>query len=85
MIFGAILTLFKTVAIFIINLLPAFPNMASWVNTSISPLIDLVVAANYFINVQVVAGCLITVIVFTNIQFVWSGIMWIVRKIPGVS
>ena len=85
MILEAIIGVFKAIALFIINRLPAFPNFASFVSTSLTPVFDVLYSANYFIDLRVCAACLLAMIVFANIEFVWSIIMWIVRKIPGVS
>ena len=85
MIFEAILNIFKAIAIFIINLLPAFPDLSGWVNTSLTPLFNVFFAVNYFIDIPAIAGCLLAIIAFANIDFIWAVIMWIVRKIPGVN
>jgi hypothetical protein len=85
MILAGIISIFKVIALGVIGLMPAIPSMSAFVTTSLDPLIDVLVSANYFINLGLCVSCLLAVLVFANIEFVWSVLMWIIRKIPGVN
>lgn len=85
MILEGILNVIKAIVLFIIGLMPTFPNMTSWINTNLTPLFDVIISANYFVDIRLLAGCLITVVAISNIEFVWSGLMWVIKKIPGVE
>ena len=85
MIFEGLLSIFRSIALFVINLIPPMNNVGNWVNTSLDPLFDVIIAANMFINVPVMAGCFLAVVMVSNAQLLWGILMWIVRKIPGVN
>lgn len=84
MILEMIFDVFFFFARFIVGLFPAFPRFSS-LNTSLSPLFTVVALINNFISIPLLGRCLLIVLVIYNLKFVWSIIMWLVRKIPGVS
>lgn len=84
MIVEAIFNLIKALVLFIIGLFPTLPDM-SFLSSSIQPVINVLASIDSFVSVPLVAGCFVALIVFMNIDFVWSIIMWVIRKIPGVS
>ena len=45
----------------------------------------LVKLVNMFISVSLLSRCVIIVLIVYNLKFVWSILMWLIRKIPGVS
>lgn len=67
-----------------INLIPKFPSFQQ-LNVNLSPLFYVIKFVNLFINIRVVGVCLLIILVVYNIKFVWSILMWLIRKIPGVS
>lgn len=69
---------------FLIGLFPKFPTFSN-LNTSLAPFFYVIGLINTFISFRVVSMCLITILIVYNIKFVWSILMWLVRKIPGVS
>jgi hypothetical protein len=69
---------------FLINLFPRFPSFKS-LEISLQPVYYVLNFVNHFINLKVVSMGLIIILLVYNIKFVWSIIMWLVRKIPGVS
>lgn len=69
---------------FLINLFPRFPSFQQ-LNVNLAPLFYVVKFLNMFVSVSVVGKCLILVLLVYNIKFVWSILMWLIRKIPGVS
>ena len=83
MIVELILNLLKTLILFVISLFPTIPPFDMGV--SLQPFVDVVTSINSFISVPLVGICLGLLLVVTNIDFVWSMIMWVVRKIPGVE
>ena len=52
---------------------------------SMSPLLYVVKFVNMFVSVSLLSRCVIIVLVVYNLKFVWSILMWLIRKIPGVS
>ena len=38
-----------------------------------------------FVSMKTVSRCLLVILIVYNIKFGWSILMWIIRKIPGVS
>jgi len=85
MIFEALLNIFRTIALFVIGLIPQLHWIGTWANTSLDPLFDVLISANMFIDLPVMIGCFLAVIIVNNAQFLWSLLMWILRKIPGVN
>lgn len=84
MIIEGILVVVKGVILFIVNLFPTLPDM-DFLSTSFQPLVNVMATINSFVSVSLFAGCCVAFIVFMNIDFIWSIIMWVVRKIPGVT
>lgn len=76
--------LLKLFLLFIISLFPELPDMQALSN-SVSAVSDVLISVNSFISVRLVGGCGLALFLFTNADFVWSIIMWVVKKIPGVS
>lgn len=76
--------LFFSLLHFLINLFPKFPSFNS-LNVSLSPLLYVVRLLNIFVSFPVVSKCLLVVLVIYNLKFIWSILMWLLRKIPGVS
>lgn len=84
MIIEAILNLVKSFLLFLIGLFPTLPTFID--NSSyLSSLSNVLGYANYFVVLDVAIGCLVICFVVMNIKFIWGAIMWVVRKIPGVS
>lgn len=69
---------------FLVGLFPKFPSFSN-LNVSLAPLFYIINFGNMFVDVRTVSTCLIVILVVFNIKFVWSILMWLVRKIPGVS
>jgi hypothetical protein len=82
MILEAILAVIKFIVIGIISLLPTIPKIQidylDGVFMALSS-IDLI------INLKVLAVCLALLFTSMHIQLLWSIIMWVVRKIPGIK
>ncbi|NBK20137.1 hypothetical protein D7Y41_34005 [Anaerotruncus sp. 1XD22-93] len=76
--------LFFSLLHFLINLFPKFPSF-NGLNVSLSPLLYVVRFINMFVSFAVVSRCLLIILIVYNLKFVWSIIMWLIRKIPGVS
>ena len=66
------------------NIFPKFPSFDG-LNASMSPLLYVVKFVNMFISVSLLSRCVIIVLIVYNLKFVWSILMWLIRKIPGVS
>ena len=84
MIIELFFNIFFALAHFLINLVPKFPSF-NGLNMSMSPLLYVVKFVNMFISVSLLSRCVIIVLVVYNLKFVWSILMWLIRKIPGVS
>ena len=76
--------IFFALAHFLINLFPKFPSF-NGLNASMSPLLYMVKFVNMFISVSLLSRCMIILLIVYNLKFVWSILMWLIRKIPGVS
>lgn len=75
---------FKVFILFIVSLIPTLPNSDELANL-VKPVFDLYLNIDTFINVQACMICLVCLFIFSNVQLIWGIIMWVVRKIPGVS
>lgn len=84
MILEFIFNLLFAIANFLVGLFPAFPSFNS-LNISLDPLLYVLRLVNMFVSLRLIGTCLIIILIIYNIKFVWSILMWIVRKIPGVS
>lgn len=84
MILKLIMELLKFFLLFIIGLMPAVPDVSGMVSF-INPVFTLLGGLNNFVSVSVAGTCLTVLLVFMNIEFIWGIIMWVVRKIPGVT
>ncbi len=84
MIIQLILDLLKMFLLFIISLFPTLPDMQSLAN-SVNAVTDVLMSINSFVSVRLAGGCVFALLVFMNVDFMWSIIMWVVKKIPGVE
>jgi len=84
MIIKLIMELLKVLILFVISLFPTLPS-AGFVSGFIPQFRTLVVSVNRFISVPMVGTCLLTIFLCYNARAIWSILMWVVRKIPGVS
>lgn len=73
-----------TLVRFFLNIIPRFPSFES-LNVSLAPLFYVIRFVNVFISLRVVSIGLVLVLIVYNIKFVWSILMWLIKKIPGVS
>ena len=64
---------------------PKIPPASNGLNASMSPLLYVVKFVNMFISVSLLSRCMIILLIVYNLKFVWSILMWLIRKIPGVS
>ena len=69
---------------FLVSLFPAFPRFNSLAVT-LDPVAYVIRFMDLFISMKTVSRCLLVILIVYNIKFGWSILMWIVRKIPGVS
>ena len=78
------LNVIKTFLLFLISLFPTLPTIVD--NSSfLSSVADVISFANTFCVLSVVLGCIGILFVVYNIKTIWAAVMWVVRKIPGVS
>lgn len=75
---------FFALAEFIIGIFPRFPSFDG-LNTSFGPLFYIIDFVNIFVSVPLIGKCCTIILIVYNLKFVWSIVMWLVRKIPGVS
>lgn len=65
------------------------PNMPSGVTASINALVDFMFAPVrillFFVNVDVVRPLIPLVIIVMNMEHIWDGIMWVLKKLPFVG
>lgn len=84
MIIEGLCNIFFALAGFVVSLLPKFPSFAG-LNVSIQPLIYAFQTINSFISIKLIGSCMLILLVIYNLKFLWSILMWLIRKIPGVS
>lgn len=84
MILELVMNVLKAFLLFIIGLFPVLPDM-SWLTGKISPVIQLISGIDAFIDVGVFALCCSLLLIFSHVDLVWGIVMWVIRKIPGVS
>ena len=69
---------------FLVRLFTAFPRFDNLAVT-LDPIAYIIRFLDMFVSLELVSRCLLTILVVYNIKFGWSILMWVVRKIPGVS
>ena len=69
---------------FLVGLFPAFPRFDN-LAVSLSPIAYIIRFVNLFVDLKTVSLCLLVILVVYNIKFGWSILMWVIRKIPGLS
>ena len=69
---------------FLVGLFPAFPRFDNLAVT-LDPIAYIIRFLGMFVSLELVSRCLLTILVVYNIKFGWSVLMWVIRKIPGVS
>ena len=84
MIIEGIMNVLKVVILFIIGLFPKLPDMST-LSQSVNSVTAVFSAVDSFISVSLLGFCFGVLFIFTHIDFIWSIIMWVIRKIPGVS
>lgn len=84
MIVEGLLNLVKAFLLFLISLLPEFPTI-NYDSGFLSALSSAISSANTICHLKVVMSCIGVCILVCNVKMIWSVIMWVVRKIPGVS
>lgn len=66
----------------IIKLFPTFPKVYTSGLDGIFMMLSMI---DTFVSLKAVTSCFVIIFIFMNIQVVWSVIMWVIRKIPGVE
>lgn len=69
---------------FLVRLFPAFPRFDNLAVT-LGPVAYTIRFVDMFVSLKTVSACLLVILVVYNIKFGWSILMWVLRKIPGVS
>lgn len=69
---------------FLVGLFPAFPRFDNLAVT-LDPIAYIIRLLDMFVSLELVSRCLLIILVVYNIKFGWSILMWVIRKIPGVS
>ena len=52
---------------------------------ALGPVAYIIRFLDLFVSMEMVSRCLLIILVIYNIKFGWSILMWVIRKIPGVS
>ncbi len=69
---------------FLVGLFPAFPSFEG-LSVALGPVAYLIRFLDLLVSMEMVSRCLLVILVIYNIKFGWSVLMWVIRKIPGVS
>lgn len=65
-----------------IGLFPTIPQ----IDTSfLSGFFRVLSTVDAFVSLKVVSACFVIIFLFMNIQVIWSLVMWVMRKIPGIK
>lgn len=75
---------FIALAEFLVKLFPIFPRFDA-LAAALDPIAYVVRFLDLFISMQTLSRCLLVILIVYNIKFGWSILMWVLRKIPGVS
>lgn len=75
---------FIVLAEFLVGLFPSFPRFDA-LTTVLDPIAYVIRFLDMFISMQMVSRCLLIILIVYNIKFGWSILMWVIRKIPGLS
>lgn len=75
---------FIVLAEFLVGLFPAFPRFDALI-TALDPIAYVIRFMDMFISMRMVSLCLLIILIIYNIKFGWSILMWVVKKIPGIS
>lgn len=84
MILTAILNLLKVLILFILNLFPDLPDV-QWLNNFVTDFVEVCSSVNRFVDLKTVSICFVLILIVYNARAIWSVVMWVIRKIPGVS
>lgn len=84
MIVEGILNLLKILVLFVLSLFPDLPD-TEFVSGFFEPIVDVINSANVWIDVPTVSLCFVLILLCYNARAIWSVVMWVIRKIPGVS
>ncbi len=84
MILEFIMNIIKAFLLFIISLFPVLPDMTSFINL-IAPIVEVLAQVNHLIDIRVLSACLVAMILMANAELILGVIMWVIRKIPGVT
>ena len=84
MILEFIMNIIKAFLLFIISLFPVLPDMTNFINL-IAPIVEVLAQVNHLIDIRVLSACLVAMILMANAELIWGVIMWVIRKIPGVT
>lgn len=84
MILEFVMNLLKVFLLAVIGLFPTLPSM-DWLIDGIDPVFEVIGLVDHVVSIRTLALCFGVLLVVSNIQFVWGIIMWVIRKIPGVS
>lgn len=82
MILEAIFNLLFLIVRAVIGLFPAIPAIDTEYLDTVVGVISLV---DNFVSLRIFGSCMIVIFTILNIDFIWSIIMWCVRKIPGLK
>jgi len=69
---------------FLVGLFPTFPKLTN-LAVALDPIAYVIRFLDLIVSMQMVSRCLLIILIIYNIKFGWSVLMWVIRKIPGVS
>lgn len=84
MILELVMNVLKSFLLFVIGLFPSVPNV-SWLTGYLVPVANVIASVDCIVDVGTVCLCMSLLLIFSHIDLVWGIIMWVIRKIPGVS
>lgn len=84
MIVKVIMDALKAVLLFFIGLFPAFPDLTGLLDV-VQPFFEALGMVDAFVSVKLLATCIGALLLISQAELVWSVIVWVYKKLPGVS
>lgn len=84
MIIKLLMELLKALIMLVISLFPTMPAV-SWLSDFVANFAKMMQSIGIFISLPTVSLCFVLIMLCYNARAIWSLVMWVIRKIPGVS
>lgn len=69
----------------VLGIIDLFPTIPLIDTSGLDGVFNVVGLIDTFVSLKTVSACIVVIFIFMNAQLIWSVIMWVVRKIPGLE